>query len=368
MCTALDVTEHILLSWATWGHEVILDSWHAPLRAPWLVISLWGLTWQWWGDELDNELSWRWALWTILDHNEADQCLNDSLSTWLSWISRNEHDGELLTVEFHSCWCWCWSLDVDHRWLDHETWCLLSIAAWRWTDLRLTVMPSDQILTFEMRWCDERLDEEWRFDRELRDWVLELHLMTRWILKDHRDHMRMMLAHERMNSLVESCCPVTDDAAEWWADISIWYWYWFIVKNMRWHELWWASWAAQQRAEGSEELKLIHEGWQPEMTRCMTLEAEWLDPIEILFLKVLKMTWKHDAWHDRVDCWQVWRWCWWSMTNTMSHCEVESVIDHILKWFINLPIENVTSWWLLDTRNLKNMMLIEELELRFVED
>ena len=222
--------------------------------------------------------AWQWAALTL-------SSLNQSWPQW-GW-SMPEWFLEHLTVVNLKEWAWLWALDCwapQLLMLMLITWCwspltwpwgLMLAEHWNlmvnWSAL-VTVMPSDQDLRNEvMWWAPQWRMTAWPWTPWLSAWApshdqvkFEKNTVTKW-----GRGLRM----SAWTPFIESCCPVTDDAAEWWADISIWYWYWFIVKNMRWHELWWASWGAQQRCEGSEELKLIHEGWQPEMTRCMTLEV-----------------------------------------------------------------------------------------------
>ena len=227
---------------ATWVDE----SWHAPLRSlDECDLILTGLTWQWW--------AWQWADVSCTDAELTEPYLTmirlinacESLSTWLSWISMIELICELLTAELHRCWrwWWLWSPDVDHRRLDHETWCLLRWECWWWADLhgwwcRLLIK------TIKMRWTDESFNEEWRFDRELRDWMLELFLLTRLILKEDCDQVWVKLDHQTVDPFIESCSPMTDDTAERWADILVADADWFIVEDMILHERWRWSWSS----------------------------------------------------------------------------------------------------------------------------
>ena len=97
----------------------------------------------------------------------------------LSWISRNDVTLSSWLLSFAECWCW--SPEVDHSWLDREAWTWRGCWSWAWAGLQWTwwyyaswSRPS--------RWDDHCLDKEWWLDRELRDAVLELHLLPRWWL------------------------------------------------------------------------------------------------------------------------------------------------------------------------------------------
>ena len=236
--------------------------WHLSHVRPWQLIllhsSLRALT-QWshfdlasldnehdcWADEPDHELHWRWvlmltALWTILDHNEGWSM--PKLILWaldLSWISKNDMIVSSWLLELHSCWCWGWccSPEVDRSWLDHEVWPLWGCWSWAWACWQWAWCHWCHLSkTFEVRWDDHGLNEEWRRDRELRDAAFELHLLTRCWLKEHWQEMRLILLHERVNPLIETCSAMMCDEWQCLTDESIRYWHWFPCRE---HDLTW---------------------------------------------------------------------------------------------------------------------------------
>ena len=319
-------------AWATWGR----DSWYFD-TLPWgalLSISSWGLTWQWaW------LLSWWASPWAALTLSyDADGSLNHSWSQWRltnAWADSLRIWSVVSPKTDVTVSSWLLSstdadADVDHLRLIAAdltmrldlgelllSLSLLAMTWWHWCQL---------IKTFEVRWSDHCLDEEWWLDCELRDAMLELHLLTRWWLKEHWQEMRVILLHERVNALVETSSAMMYDECERLTHESIRYWHWFIVENMTWHEL---TWTTRDPRSGVNDRAIVASMKWPEVTR---LRLRDLMPLRFSSMRVWPLRRLCDGGEV---CW----WAW-SMTDAMSN-----------RWvtLVEFPIELVTEELFLST-------------------
>ena len=290
------------------------------------------------------------SLWRLLCHG--------GLRHWCYYcLSAPRHVGTQQNVRFQlpSWWAWPWAAlmhtwsqwRLTNAWADYlSTWSVVNLKVmWAlacWASLMLililmgllilslsplamnlmSLMPSDQDLRGEVRWpLPRRRMTVWPWTPWCYAWTPSLIL----VLTERRETTDEDDA-ERMSALVEASCAVMNDEWLCLTDESIRYWHWFIVENMTWHELAWTSTWAKKWRECPHDQDLVHEAWKfkPEMT---LVDEDWVTwcPPDFFFPK-LKMTIDHDSWDDRVDCAEVWWWCWWTMTNTMWETDICPVL------------------------------------------